>query len=110
MADRPIAEVLAEERARAERLEATHEGPYVRSRRAPNDPSQVYSLRVPLSRLEAIRQLAASHNTTPAALLRSWVMERLDQETQRPEGDVPASQRERALALMRQLEATLLKQ
>lgn len=105
-----IADVLAREAEAAERVEAEHRGPYVRSRSAPRDPSQVYSLRIPLRRLELIRRLAAQHHVTPAALLRTWVLERLSEEA--PEdvqsgNAIPDGQREEAMALVRQLEATL---
>ena len=41
MAGESVAEMLAREAERAERLEAERAGPYVRSRRAPKDPSEV---------------------------------------------------------------------
>jgi len=107
----PISEALAKEAELAEQSEGQHRGPYVRSRRPPKDPSQVYSLRIPLERLESVRKLAAENNTTPAALLRTWVLERLDEEShikdQGTKNALPPRQRERAMALVRQLEATL---
>ena len=106
----PISEVLAREAEAAERVESEHRGPYVRSRRTPKDPSQVYSLRIPLHHLELVRQLAAEHHTTPAALLRTWVLQRLDAETpddKQVRDAISKGQRQEAMALVRQLEATL---
>jgi len=108
----PISEVLAKEAELAEQSEGEHRGPYVRSRRPPKNPSQVYSLRIPLERLESVRKLATENRITPAALLRTWVLERLDEERRIKDVDstrdaLPPRQRERAMALVRQLEATL---
>lgn len=43
-------------------------------------PSQVYSIRVPVDRLEQVRWLAAERNMAPAAMLRQWVLAQLDAE------------------------------
>jgi len=40
----------------------------------------VYSLRIPVDRLEQLRRLAAEKHMTPSALMRAWVLERLDAE------------------------------
>lgn len=108
----PIAEVLAKEAELAEDSEGEHRRRYVRSRRPPKDLSQVYSLRLPLEQLESIRKLASESRTTPAALLRTWVLERLDEEGHVDDADstrdaLPRRQREHAMALVRELEATL---
>jgi hypothetical protein len=74
-----IAEVLAKEAEDTERgrdMDAT----YVPSRRRPKDPSQVYSVRLPVERLEELRQLAARQDVAPSALLRRWTIERIDRE------------------------------
>jgi hypothetical protein len=44
----------------------------------PRQPSQVYSLRIPVEKLELLRQVAAEHNEVPSALMRRWVLERLE--------------------------------
>lgn len=44
----------------------------------PKEPSQVYSVRIPVERLEQLRQAAERRRVTPSALLREWVVERLD--------------------------------
>jgi hypothetical protein len=50
---------------------------FVRPRRA-KDPSQIYSLRLPVTVVEQIRVVAASKGEAPTALLRDWVIEPLD--------------------------------
>lgn len=71
-------------REEAERLDALKEGleelPFTRLRRYAKEPSQVYAIRIPVSRLEAIRWLADRREEQPTALLREWVLERLDEE------------------------------
>lgn len=43
-------------------------------------PSQVYSVRIPVDRLEELRRVAEARGLAPSALLRSWFIERLDRE------------------------------
>jgi hypothetical protein len=83
-ADKNMDKILAEEAEIAERTRDAVPNLRVRSRRLPKDPSEVYSLRVPVGRLEEVRRLAATHHETPAALLRRWVLERLDEEVKDP--------------------------
>lgn len=52
--------------------------------RPPKQPSQVYSIRVPVERLEQLRKLAEQRHVAPSALIREWVVERLDTEIGRP--------------------------
>ena len=61
-------------------------------RRYAKEPSQVYAIRIPASRLEAIRRLAERRDEQPTALLREWVLERLDDELDAAErvGETPA--------------------
>lgn len=73
----------------AEEAEASERGrdldaPYARNRTKAKDPSQVYSVRLPVNRLEELRQVAARQHVTPSALLRRWAIERLDAELERP--------------------------
>ena len=42
--------------------------------------TQVYSIRIPVSRLGKIRRLAARHKMPPTSMLRQWILERLDLE------------------------------
>lgn len=43
-------------------------------------PSQVYSIRVPVERLEQMRSLASARGLAPTAMMRQWVLARLDEE------------------------------
>lgn len=72
-----IEDSLAQEAANAETL-PTADGAYVRNRRVPKDPSQVYSLRLPVDRLAELRQIADRSAVAPSALMRRWVLEKLD--------------------------------
>lgn len=40
----------------------------------------MYSLRIPVERLEQLRRLAEERGEAPTGILRRWVLERLDQE------------------------------
>lgn len=42
---------------------------------------QVYSIRVPVDRLEQVRVLAKGRGVKPTIMLRGWILERLDIET-----------------------------
>ena len=42
-------------------------------------PAQVYSVRIPVDRIEQLRTHAQAEGTTPSSLIRAWVIERLDQ-------------------------------
>ncbi|GAB3354382.1 hypothetical protein [Modestobacter lapidis] len=42
------------------------------------NPAQVYSVRIPLDRIDQLRAVAAERGTTPSALMRAWVVERLE--------------------------------
>ena len=76
-----IADVLAEVAEQAEQTRDAFTKMY-RSKRPPSDPSQVYSIRIPVSRLQKIRRLANRYNMRPTAMLRQWILERLDREEQ----------------------------
>src|SRR5262249_46577741 len=47
-------------------------------RQPASDPSQVYTVRIPVSRLRELRAIAAELGEPPATLIRRWVLERLD--------------------------------
>jgi len=72
-------------RKEAERMEteAEVERTYVRPAPA-QDPSQGYSIRIPVERIEQLRMLAAANKLPPTTMLRKWLLERLEQE--RPAG------------------------
>ena len=79
-----MSEILAREAAEAEaRAEAEERGevepaPGQRGRKPAKDPSQVYAVRIPVSKLRRLRELADELDTTPSALIRQLVIERLD--------------------------------
>jgi hypothetical protein len=88
-----IRHVLAREAAEAEaRAEAEERGdiapaPAQRGRKRAADPSQVYAVRIPLSKLSKLRQLADQLNTAPTVLIRQWVIERLDESPENAQPD-----------------------
>ena len=49
--------------------------------RPPRDPSQVYSIRIPVDWLEQIRQHAEARDLEPTQMLRGWILDRLDQHS-----------------------------
>ncbi len=72
------ARAVAEAEERGERAPS----PGQRARRQPaGEASQVYSVRIPVGRLEQLRRLAEERGVTPSALLRQFVLERLDTES-----------------------------
>jgi hypothetical protein len=79
-----IREMLAREAADAEaRAEAEERGEVApthgqRGRKHAADPSQVYAVRIPVSKLDKLRELAEQLDMAPTALIRQWVIERLD--------------------------------
>lgn len=79
--DSSIPDVLAEVAADAEQQ---RHAPTVlhRSERIPEDPSQVYSIRIPASRLAQVRRHARQQGTSPSAMLRQWILDQLE-----PAGD-----------------------
>ena len=53
--------------------------------RPPREPSQVYSVRIPVDLLERLRLLADTNHTTTSSLIRQWIVERLnDDQTTHP--------------------------
>jgi hypothetical protein len=101
-------EVLAREAAQAEaRAEAEERGevmptPGHRGRRPAADPSQVYTVRIPVSRLRELRVIADELGEPPSTLIRRWVLERLDAAESEAKGnDVSQEQRRGGLRLGR---------
>lgn len=74
-----IGDVLASEADRMEK-EVDIERRYVRTA-APRNPSQVYSIRIPVELLGRLRQLATFSQVPTTAMLRRWILERLAIET-----------------------------
>ncbi len=59
-----------------------HPAPQVhRSHGAPQSPSQVYSIRIPMEHLARLRAVADERGEAPSALMRQWVIDRLDDES-----------------------------
>ena len=80
----------AEARADAEDRGETPPAAGQRGRRRAVDPSQVYAVRIPLSRLRELRELAEQLDVPPTVLIRQWVIERLDEvDGDRDGDDVP---------------------
>lgn len=79
-----IKKLLAAEAEEAEerRERDDDDAPLYRSKRPPRDPAQVYSVRMPVERLGALRRVAEERSMSTSALLRQWVLERLDHEEQ----------------------------
>jgi hypothetical protein len=81
----------AEERADAEERGEIVPAPGQRGRRRAVDPSQVYAVRIPVSRLHELREVADTLNVQPSALIRQWVIERLDAQDANDESQPPVS-------------------
>ena len=77
MADKEILDRIA---AAVEDAEATHdeELDWTRHREPAKTPTAVYSIRIPVERIEELRQLAAERGVAPTALIRTWVLAQLD--------------------------------
>ena len=81
-----IRDILAREAAEAEAAADAREAddrPETggqRARARAGEASQVYSVRIPVERLEQLRTLAEQRGVRPTALLREFVLERLDAE------------------------------
>lgn len=80
-----IAEMLARAAEEAEEAEEQMERgelprPPSHPVRPPREPAQVYSLRMPVAKLEQLRQAAEQAGVSPSALMRTWVLERLAAE------------------------------
>lgn len=72
-----ISEILE---AEAEAAEAGRDEPFPPAHRVRSsaDKAEVFSVRIPKSGLDELRQLAREQHTTPGALIRAWVLERLE--------------------------------
>lgn len=77
-----ISKLLADE-AEASEAMANVETQMVRNRVKAKEPSQVYSLRIPVDRLEELRQRAEQQHVAPTVLMRRWILDRLDEEAER---------------------------
>lgn len=77
MADKEILERIA---AAAEDAEATPDDQldWIRHREPAKSPTAVYSVRIPVDRIEELRQLADQRGVAPTVLIRTWVLAQLD--------------------------------
>ena len=73
-------------RRAAEDIEAGRTPPpkAYRNRTVSHDPAQVYSVRIPVRHLRQLRVAADAKGVTPSALVRTWVVERLEAESRQP--------------------------
>lgn len=71
-----LEQILRREAEIAESEPEEEEYPFTHPRPA-REPSQVYSIRIPVRHLEELRELASSRHVTVSALLREWILERL---------------------------------
>lgn len=96
MADQELTKRLAAAVADAE-ANPDVEPEWVRHQRPARAPSAVYSVRIPVDRIEELRALAAIRGVAPTALIRRWVLAQLDaakdsdEYAQRWERDVRAT-------------------
>lgn len=90
MSTRDIREELAAVEEAAEQARDAEPKARYRSRTPRRDPAQVYSIRIPVEKIEALRRLAAHRNEAPTALMRAWVLERLEAETRQSRPATPA--------------------
>jgi hypothetical protein len=70
----------AEAAAAAREMDGRPEPGGQRARLQANDASQVYSVRIPVERLEQLRRLAEERGVLPTVLMRQFVLERIDRE------------------------------
>ena len=70
-----------------------------RKTRRANDPSQVYSVRIPVDRLEQLRRAAAARGSAPSVLIRELVVAFLDDQPVDPTSTTAAA----ALEVLRQV-------
>lgn len=80
MTHQNIADILADEAEHAEQHRDDELTRGYRRSHPPREPAQVYSLRIPVGQLDELRRLAADRHLTPSAMMRSWVLDRLDAE------------------------------
>lgn len=85
-----------------EQKDVRKKGGYVRPL-PPRTPSQIYTVRVPVDRVEELRRLADARGVRPSVLVRQWLLEKLDEESRREIGE-PAEFRAELLGVRRDLD------
>ena len=73
--DRDLLDKIATEVAHAE---ATRDAELPYQRRQPTGAQAVYGLRLPVDRIEQLRQIAQARGIDPSVLARHWLIEQLD--------------------------------
>jgi hypothetical protein len=77
MADKELLDRIAAAVEDAE-MTSDEELEWTRHREPATSPTAVYSVRIPVDRIEELRQLAAERGVQPTALIRVWVLAQLD--------------------------------
>jgi hypothetical protein len=77
MTDRELTDRLTAAIADAE-ADPNAEPNWVRHREPSRTPTAVYSVRIPVDRIEELRALAAARGIPPTTLIRRWVLAQLD--------------------------------
>lgn len=80
MADQELHEKIAAE-ANAFDQNSEAEAHYLPHRRPAENPSMVYTVRIPADRIEQLRVVAEARGVAPTALMRGWVLAQLDEAT-----------------------------
>ncbi len=77
MADKELADRIA---AAVEDAEVTSDDEldWKRHQEPAKNPAAVYSVRIPVDRIEELRRLAEDRGVPPTALIRTWVLAQLD--------------------------------
>lgn len=79
-ASRDTEELIAAAEAAEAEFEAADDITFVRTRARAKDPSQVYSVRIPVDQIDRLRSTAEERGIGPTVLMRQWVLERLGSE------------------------------
>lgn len=79
-ASRSTEELIAAAEAAEAEFEAMEDIAFVRTRAKAKDPSQVYSVRIPVDQIDRLRSTAEERGIGPTVLMRQWVLERLISE------------------------------
>lgn len=90
MVSKDLNEILASEAARMD-AQGQHERGYSKIDPA-KEPSQVYSVRIPVAHIERLRMIARERSQAPSTLLREWVLEQLAVEEARSALEGPGGQ------------------
>lgn len=79
-APRTTEQLIAAATAAEAELEGSDDIAFVRTRSKAKDPSQVYSVRIPVEQIDRLRSRAEERGIGATVLMRQWVLERLTAE------------------------------